>query len=89
MYLKIKIDKMSAATMQNKLVEIQVHGFTGDGKTHVCSIIRQALTEAYGTDTQIVSRVLSEEPKPKNKPKKNVIFSIEEYNHGCMGTYNT
>jgi hypothetical protein len=74
--------------MKTRLIEIQVHGFTSDGKTHVCNVIKQALIAAYGVDTQVASRILAEEPSSDNKPKKNVVFSIEEYNHGVMGTYD-
>lgn len=74
--------------MNKKLMEIQVHGFTSDGKTHVCSIIKKALLEAYGNCTMVVSETLNSEPTSNNKPSKDVIFSIEEYNHGKMGTYN-
>jgi len=33
--------------MKTKLIEIQVRGFTGDGKTNVCAVIRDALIDAY------------------------------------------
>lgn len=75
-------------TMKNRIIEIQVHGFTGDGKTHVCSVIRRALIAEYGILTQVASRVLATEPCPDNKPGKHVVFSVEEYNHGVMGTYD-
>jgi hypothetical protein len=75
-------------TMKTRLIEIQVHGFTSDGKTHVCDVIRRALIAEYGPLTQVASRILAEEPRSENKPKKNVVFSIEEYNHGVMGTYD-
>lgn len=75
-------------TMKNSMIEIQVHGFTSDGKTHVCNVIRRALLTEYGPLTQVASRTLTEEPTSNNKPKKNVVFSIEEYNHGTMGTYD-
>jgi hypothetical protein len=74
--------------MKNRLIEIQVHGFTSDGKSHVCNVIKQALIEAYGRNTQVASRILTEEPESKNRPNSNVIFSIEEYNHGSMCTYD-
>ena len=74
--------------MKNRLIEVQVHGFTGDGKTHVCHVIRQALIDAYGPLTQVASRICTEEPTSENKPRKNVVFSIEEYNHGQMGTFD-
>ena len=73
---------------RSKFIEIQVHGFTGDGKTHVCNVIKQALMMAYGPDTQVASRVLTSEPESQNRPKNNVVFSIEEYNHGTMGTFD-
>jgi hypothetical protein len=74
--------------MKNKLMEIQVHGFTGDGKSHVCKVIRDALLSEYGPCTRITSESLAEDTNSENKPKKNVIFSIEEYNHGTMGTHD-
>jgi hypothetical protein len=74
--------------MKNRLMEIQVHGFTSDGKSHVCDVIRRALIAEYGPLTQVASRILAEEPSSNNKPGKNVVFSIEEYNHGAMCTYD-
>ena len=78
--------------MKKKLIEIQVHGFTGDGKSHVCSVIKSALIEAYGRGSNIVSRSIDDESgmsgQKVNQPDRNVIFSIEEYNHGVMGSHN-
>ena len=72
--------------MKTALIEIQVHGFTGDGKTNVCAVIRDALIAAYGPHTQVASRDLSLEKghENDNKPHSNVIFSIHEFNHGAM-----
>lgn len=72
--------------MKQSLMEIQVHGFTSDGKSHVCAVIKKALLAEYGPHTQITSRLLSYEPDSANKPQENVIFSIEEFNHGSMCT---
>jgi hypothetical protein len=74
--------------MKTKIIEIQVHGFTGDGKTHVCHVIKNALLNAYGHDTQIASRVITQEANPLNKPSDAVVFSIEEFNHGAFGTFD-
>lgn len=78
--------------MKKKIIEIQVHGFTGDGKSHVCSVIKAALIEAYGRGSHIVSRSIDDEKgmagQPVNQPSRDVIFSIEEYNHGVMGSYD-
>lgn len=75
--------------MKTKLIEIQVHGFTGDGKTNVCAVIRDALIAAYGPHTQVASRNLSLErgSENNNKPTKDAVFVIREVNHGAMGTY--
>ena len=78
--------------MKKKLMEIQVHGFTGDGKSHVCNVIKAALIEAYGINSRIVSISIANESgmggQPIKQPDRDVIFSIEEYNHGCMGTHD-
>ncbi len=76
--------------MKTKLIEIQVHGFTGDGKTNVCAVIRDALIAAYGPHTQVASRDLSLErgSENDNKPKQDAVFVIREVNHGAMGTHN-
>ena len=68
--------------MKTKVIEIQVHGFTGDGKSNVCRVIKDALIKAYGPHTQVASRLLSEEPDSDNGPRDNVIFVVEEFNHG-------
>lgn len=72
--------------MKTKLIEIQVHGFTSDGKTNVCSVIRDALIAAYGPHTQVASVVLSQESErlDENRPSFGTIFVIDEYNHGSM-----
>lgn len=77
--------------MKNRMIEIQVHGFTRHGKSHVCEVIRRALIAEYGAHTQVASRSLSEERAQgdiDNKPKSNVVFTVEEYNHGAMGTHD-
>ena len=75
--------------MKTKLIEIQVRGFTGDGKTNVCAVIRDALVAAYGPHTQVASRHLSQERGAlnDNKPGKNTVFAIYEINHGSMCTH--
>lgn len=75
--------------MKTKLIEVQVHGFTGDGKTNVCKVIRDALIQAYGPHTQVASRDLALEygHEDDNKPTKAVVFSICEVNHGSVGTH--
>ena len=75
--------------MKTKLIEIQVHGFTGDGKTNVCAIIRDALIAAYGPHTQVASRSLSLEKGAENdnKPTSDSVFVIREVNHGSMCTH--
>lgn len=40
-------------------IEIQVHGQTGTGKTHVLKVIKDALIKAYGPHTQVSSYDLS------------------------------
>lgn len=76
--------------MKTKLIEIQVRGFTGDGKTNVCAIIRSALIDAYGPHTQVASRDLSLESgmENDNKPTSDTVFVIRELNHGAMCTFN-
>ncbi len=76
--------------MKTKLIEIQVRGFTGDGKTNVCAVIRDALIAAYGIHTQVASRDLSLEAGSKytNKPTADTVFVIRELNHGSMATHN-
>ena len=72
--------------MNQSLMEIQVHGFTGDGKTHVCEVIEKALQEAYGYKHRILN---FEDTDSENKPKKNVVFTIREFNHGSLGTHKS
>lgn len=69
--------------MQQSLMEIQVYGFTGDGKTHVCEVIEKALIAEYGFPVRVINR---EDRGEANKPRKNVIFAIKEFNHGSMAT---
>lgn len=75
--------------MKTKLIEIQVHGFTSDGKTNVCKVIKDALIAAYGPHTQVASRNLSLEAGSEydNKPTKDAVFVIREINHGSMYTH--
>ena len=77
--------------MNTRLIEIQVHGFTGDGKSHVCETIKRALIAEYGAHTQVASRTIAQEKMLgdiDNRPTSKVIFSVEEYNHGAMGTHD-
>lgn len=66
------------------LMEIQVRGFTSDGKSHVCEVIEKALIAEYGHPIRVVNR---EERGSENKPSKNVVFVIREFNHGSISTH--
>ena len=75
--------------MKTKLIEIQVHGFTGDGKSDVCKVVKDALIAAYGTHTQVASYDMTVEENggySDNKPSKDTVFVIHEINHGSMCT---
>jgi energy-coupling factor transporter ATP-binding protein EcfA2 len=65
----------------SKVIEVVVIGAVGSGKSHVLSLIDNALRDGYGPHTQIVSRELSMERglgSPSPQPSADTIFSLKE-----------
>lgn len=72
----------------SKMIEIEVSGLTGTGKSHVMAVIHAALLAEYGARTQVASYDLAEESglngddySKWNKPRcKETVFVIRETN---------
>lgn len=72
----------------SKMIEIEVSGPTGSGKSHVMAVIRAALVAEYGPRIQVASYDLAEEAglngddySKWNKPRgKETVFVIRETN---------
>ncbi|SUD43770.1 Uncharacterised protein [Pseudomonas fluorescens] len=72
----------------SKMIEIEVSGPTGTGKSHVMAVIRAALLAEYGPRIQVASYDLAEESglngddhSKWNKPRcKETVFVIRETN---------
>lgn len=72
----------------SKMIEIEVSGPTGTGKSHVMAVIRGALIAEYGPRVQVASYDLAEESglvgddhSKWNKPRcKETVFVIRETN---------
>lgn len=71
--------------MKTEVIEINVEGDVGSGKTHVLAVIEKALKAEYGHSVQVVSRVLTIErnllgdDSNMTKPNlDNVVFVLRE-----------
>lgn len=67
-----------------KVIEIEVKGCTGSGKSHVLDLIERALKAEYGPHTQVASYDLSVErglTSEHQPPKaKDTVFVLTETN---------